>query len=70
MKISRRGQANISVCHSIGELICNFMDYCIYLPHIAFSTVGLSFWHPFIPSPFMFETAMAFLMKRYPSGRL
>ena len=58
MKISKRGQANVSVCHSTGKLICNFLDYFIYLPLIAFSIVGLSIWRPFFPPPFMLERAM------------
>ena len=40
------------------------LGYCIYLPLIAFSIVGLSFWYPFFPPPFMFETAMTSLLKK------
>ena len=52
------------VCHSMGKLICNFLDYYIYLPLIAFSIVGLSFLYPFFPPPFMFETAMTSLLEK------
>ena len=61
-----RGQANISVNTFFRKLLCtcNFQECCKYLPLIAFIIVGLSFWYPFFPPPFMFETAMTSLLKK------